>query len=138
MREVQLIRNQPFTNVIFGDWCVEGKVALKSMEPPWIDNMPNVSCVPCGNYFCEVRDATPHMREATGLIKVYHLLNVPDRDFVEIHPANKVEQLLGCIALGKSADMIQKTLLFSRDAINWFMYDIMGLEPFKLIIKESL
>lgn len=78
--------------------------ALKfvSLELPWRDNQPNLSCIPAGTYTAWRVYSGRFVRD------VYQLQNVPDRSAIEIHPANwagDVEQgwysdLQGCICLG--------------------------------------
>lgn len=73
-----------------GDWCAW------SQERPWVDNLRGVSCVPVGRYLARWLWSPKHER------LLYHLIDVPNRDEIEMHPANVFEQLLGCIALGRA------------------------------------
>tara|TARA_R110002126_G_scaffold175723_3_gene324352 strand:- start:737 stop:1165 length:429 start_codon:yes stop_codon:yes gene_type:complete len=75
-----------------------------SVERPWLDNKPMVSCVPEGTY-------TIVLHTSPKFGKVYYLENhklgvslhdATKRTHILIHPANWASQLLGCIALGKS------------------------------------
>ncbi len=63
---------------------------LATLERPWLENKPFVSCVPPGSYIVD--------RDKTGRFKWYKLREVTGRSFIEIHPANKANQLEGCIA----------------------------------------
>ena len=67
----------------------------KTLELPKNDNIRRKSCIPPGIY-----EVIPRYSEKFK--KHYHVLNVPNRDFILIHPANWVTQLLGCIAVGDS------------------------------------
>lgn len=70
---------------------------LYTLEPPDKKNKPNVSCILEGTYLVK--------RDRTGNHQYYAVQNVPNRTFIEWHPANKVSQLAGCTAFGqKRAD----------------------------------
>jgi len=60
------------------------------LERPWLNNEPFISCIPAGQY-------TVHP-DSKGQFKYYELASVPQRSFIEIHPANWVHQLEGCLA----------------------------------------
>lgn len=63
---------------------------ILTLEKPWRNNRKNRSCIPEGIYTIE--------RNTTGKHQFYGVTNVPSRTFIEIHPANKQDQLAGCIA----------------------------------------
>lgn len=69
---------------------------LITLERPWLNNEPFVSCIPEGQYQV--------MRNQTGKHQWYGLLDVPDRSFIEIHTATRVDHLEGCIGLQSDAD----------------------------------
>ncbi len=67
-------------------------VVCNTIELPWLQNKRNVSCIPEGRYELRKR-----FIKKFGL----HLLvvDVPDRSWILIHPANDAKtQLKGCIA----------------------------------------
>lgn len=74
----------------------EGSIFLPSgqtiftLERPDLNNKPFVSCIPEGIYVIE--------RNTTGKHQYYGVTNVTGRSHIEIHPANYVHQLEGCIA----------------------------------------
>ena len=59
-------------------------------------NVPDKTCIPNGTYNVEIRWSPRHGFE------VPWILGVPDREDIEIHPANLPDQLLGCIAVGQT------------------------------------
>lgn len=63
------------------------------LELPWRDNQRRISCIPAGIY-----KARKHKSPRFGWS--LWLQDVPGRSEILIHPANKVTQLLGCIAPG--------------------------------------
>ena len=65
---------------------------LYTIERPWIENRPFVSCIPAGVYQLE--------QDLTGRVHGPRLRAVPGRSQINIHPANKPHELQGCIAPG--------------------------------------
>jgi hypothetical protein len=115
-----------------------------SLELPWRDNAPNVSCIPAGEYEVE-RRYSPAFKRTT-----YHLLNVQGRSYILIHPANfagDVEKgwqshLQGCITLGIEMGSApnkfgnrQKCVFQSLRAVTK-LENALDRELFKLIIKD--
>lgn len=78
-----------------GELLFDGKVLCKTLELPYMSNQRGKSCIPTGEYTV-VRRVSPKYGEH------FHLVDVPGRQWILIHPANYVSQLLGCIAVGKS------------------------------------
>ncbi|MFW8589834.1 DUF5675 family protein [Glaciecola sp. 2405UD65-10] len=78
------------------------------LERPWLDNEPFVSCVPAGQYIVD--------HDTTGQFRYFELQDVPGRTEIEIHPANKVEQLQGCLAPCIDFHRKTKTAIRSREA----------------------
>lgn len=83
-----------------------------SLELPWRENRPNISCIPAGTYICA--------REPNAVYtEVFRLLRVPGRDGILIHPANMAAELEGCIAPGLEIERVGWTgVLHSRDALS--------------------
>jgi len=75
-----------------GQLSVDGKLICHTIELPWRNNTPCVSCIPEGVYPLVKRYST-HFRD--------HLLvrQVPGRSFILFHSAsNALQDLKGCIA----------------------------------------
>jgi len=110
---VTLIRDQKGKKVTFGNleiWNIlEGARASKTLftcntlEELWRDNQrdnPNTpeaeeSCIPPGDYFLRRRASSKFG------VTPYVIGTQPARDYILIHKANTVEDILGCIAVGK-------------------------------------
>jgi len=71
-------------------------VEIETLERPDLNNKPFVSCIPEGVYIVR--------RNNTGRHQWYELLDVPGREFIEIHTATRVDHLEGCIGLKSDAD----------------------------------
>ena len=69
-----------------------GRLIIYSIELPWKENRAGVSCIPEGNYELVKRWSPKFNRHL-------QLMNVPQREYILIHPANDaLKELKGCIA----------------------------------------
>jgi hypothetical protein len=87
-----------------------GSLVCYTIELPWLNNQRRISCIPEGKYNLEQRFSPKfgwHL----------HLIHVPGRDLILIHPANDAKkELLGCIAPVSKHSGIGKGT-FSRKAM---------------------
>lgn len=101
-----------------------------SLELPWINNMKRISCIPTGTY-----DVVPYSSPSKG--KVYLLLNVESRSYIEIHTGNYNTDILGCIIIGDELRDINNDneldVLHSRITFNAMLLEI-NYQPFTLTI----
>ena len=65
-----------------------------TVERPWANNAPNISCIPEGTYTLKSR------RFYRGGYDTWEVTNVPGRSLILIHKGNTAEHVEGCIALG--------------------------------------
>ena len=72
---------------------------VETLELPWKENKTNISCIPTGEYKVV-------QRYTKKFGSHFHLLDVPGRKWILIHPANYVRELRGCIAPGISHEDI--------------------------------
>lgn len=71
----------------------QGKFICYSLELPNLNNQPEVSCIPEGEYAFQ-KFFSSHLGW------VYRLQNVPNRSLIDIHSGNDVLDLRGCITVG--------------------------------------
>ncbi len=76
-------------------------LSLATVELPWKDNQPFISCIPPGIYTCKKRYTKKH-----GLH--WEIKDVYGRTVILIHIANFVSDLQGCVAVGLHHDDIDK------------------------------
>jgi len=109
-----------------------GNFKCDTLEKPWAMNLPNVSCIPKGEYNC-VYTFSPKFMKYT-----YEVQSVLNRTGIRIHSGNYFFDILGCILLGRGFKDIngdgKQDILNSRITIQDFEKSI-GKKPFKLIIK---
>lgn len=100
------------------------------MEREWKDNEPFKSCIPEGHYTCVI--------DKTGKWQYFRVKNVPNRDFIEGHPAMFPHELQGCMAYGETTGEIggKAALLESPTAMMRFMEHLGGDTEFSLTITS--
>ncbi len=115
----------------FGVLDFEGVPFAVTIELPWKNNVINFSCIPDGEYVC-IR--TIHK----GKYESWRVTDVPNREAINFHIANTMDDLRGCIGVGecfeKKDDLT--AVLMSRVGFAEFMEKTRGIEKFRLIIKN--
>ncbi|MBU0680089.1 MAG: hypothetical protein KKD73_01585 [Proteobacteria bacterium] len=109
-----------------------------TVELPWRDNAKNVSCIPAGEYLCQ-------LRKSPRFGWVFCLQDVKGRQFVLLHTGNLAGDTskgwktnsAGCLLLGRYRGRLgkQKAIMVSRPALRDFMAT-MGKDDFNLTILE--
>jgi len=67
--------------------------SFKTLELPWKNNQPRVSCIPAGTYRA-IKHTSPKFKES------FWLQNVPGRSEILMHVGNHTSEILGCILPG--------------------------------------
>jgi len=132
MRQAVLTRLDMSQFGTFGQFTTDTSISFFSLERPWLDNKPNISCIPPGIYTCSMSWSPRFGRP------LYLVGPVPGRAGIRIHPANLASQLQGCIALGEKIGYMdgKKALLLSQPAVRR-LSEIYQNQPFRLVIQES-
>lgn len=150
MRQAVLTReNGEDSQGTFGDLTTDSGFTCKTIELPWRENKPHISCIPEGDYIFKWLNSPKH-----GWC--YHLYQPEpkDRTFIEIHSANLagdtslgyVSQLEGCISPGISKCLFrggenpagehdQLGVSSSKEALDKLQKDLKA-DEFKLIIRR--
>ncbi len=131
MKQLQLKRTY-LERCTVGLLVLPSETALMTLERPWMGNIPFTSCIPEGVYEVYRDDSGKHQWYR------FNPNHVHPRTDIEIHPANTVGQLSGCIALGTSVAKNAKQehqLYRSRYACQTFLEE-MGDTPFLLEITS--
>lgn len=108
----------------------DGQV-LATVERPWLDNKPMVSCIPTGYYSC-----APKFYNRGGYQAV-EVLNVPNRSHILFHIGNYARDSNGCILINSrhGANGDEWCGRDSGTAFVDFMKQVGG-EPFSITIKN--
>lgn len=123
----------------FGVLLLPTEAFSYTLELPWRDNRPNLSCIPLGTYVCR-----PRVSPRFG--KTYHVKDVEGRLYILIHAANlagdiergKKTHLKGCITVGNRRGWIgdQRAVLNSQATLTRFE-SIMDWQPFELVVEDE-
>lgn len=131
MKTVDLTRYYMDDKATLGVLTIQGMQdpIFYTVERPWLNNEPNVSCIPQGVYEC-------HIRQSPKNGEVYQLKDVQDRSHIQIHVGNTADQVEGCIAIGMSSGYVEKENKGVLNSIraNSDFKRIMNKEPFILNI----
>jgi len=76
-----------------------GKFQCFTLELPWINNEPDISCIPVGLY-----DYYSRVSPKNGL--VLELADVYSRRYIQIHSGNYTRNTQGCILVGDGVKWI--------------------------------
>lgn len=68
-----------------------------TLEEPWKDNEPRVSCIPEGSYQCR-------RHNGAKFSNVWEITNVPGRSAILIHAGNTLADTSGCVLVGMGFD----------------------------------
>lgn len=93
MKKITIVRRKSDTKETLGNLVTDG-FACKTLERPWLNNVPQVSCIPEGVYICKWTFSPRFMRY------MYEVQNVPGRSGIRIHKGNYFFDVVGCILLG--------------------------------------
>jgi hypothetical protein len=131
--DLLLIRDTFSENSILGELFVNGERMCDTLELPFKDNQPRISCIPAGQYPVRIRVA----RESASRDYVHLLVqDVKDRSYILFHRGNTAKDTRGCILVGQSRqqDFVGNSTL----AMDLLMKHIihLGGENINLIIKN--
>lgn len=89
---VLILSRNYFSDGTNGTLKCQGKLICNTIELPWKDNRPKVSCIPEGEYFIAKR----YSKKFGWHLEI---LQVSKRNLILFHPANyALRELQGCIA----------------------------------------
>tara|TARA_R110000823_G_C15501102_1_gene453192 strand:+ start:106 stop:501 length:396 start_codon:yes stop_codon:yes gene_type:complete len=113
---IQIIRFAAFAECTIGRLYLDKEPLYYTIERPWENNTPFVSCIPAGRYPV-ARVDSPSYGKDTWLID-----QVPDRTHILFHVANVAHNVQGCIGLGMGIYSNMSGVRQSRIAVEDF-YD---------------
>lgn len=104
-----------------------------TLEDPWLNNAPFVSCIPAGTYLCKrVR--------SLKFGDTFEITNVPNRDHVLLHWGNSQKDTEGCVLLGEEfgSDPDGLPVIWSsKRAFDEFVRRTKDVDEFTLVITEA-
>ena len=115
-----------------GVLLIDGEIFCVTLENPWKDNIPNISCIPTGLYQVE-RRLSPKWGDS------FTVQDVNDRTHIVIHRGNVEANTKGCILLGRSFGYLggEPAVLTSKPTVKEFMEWMGGIDSFSLKIVQA-
>jgi len=123
------------------DRCTLGMLTIEevehdpffTLENPWLNNKPMVSCIPPGVYGC-----TPF--SGAKYKAVYQVHSVPGRTYILFHVGNYASNTHGCILLGLGSTCVadRPMITHSRLAVDKFKKIIGENNDFRLEIRDGI
>lgn len=132
MSEVSVkIKRNYKSNSVVGDFEVsinnKHVLTLSSLELPWRNNLPNISCIPEGEYKCKPYSSAKYNN-------VYEVTGVMNRSYILIHIGNFTTDTRGCILVGLGAHCNPSMVEKSTRAMN-ALRAVIGDSSFTLNIE---
>ena len=117
----------------YGVLINEGIPFALTLERPWLENLPNVSCIPAGTYRA-IRHVSPKFGET------FWLQDVPGRSEILFHKGNIDDHSQGCILVGEAFNHVlgEAGITSSAEGFKEFMQVLEGRNEFQLEIEEHL
>jgi len=142
MKHLTLLRLEQSQEGTFGFLLASNKIICATLELPWNDNKPFLSCIPNGVYEC-VRITSELVSNVGG--KTYIVHNVPGRSGILFHTGNWVTDTDGCIITGlyhgylknPKTERVERVVLGSRHAFKRFMEEMEGIGRFVLVVRSE-
>jgi hypothetical protein len=116
-----------------------GEFTCYTVERPWEDNEPFVSCIPDGDYYLHSH-SSPRFGDTViiygGTVAPYTQTGF-ERSGILVHPANTADELKGCIGLGDSFGTVygKHAVMNSRKTVAAFLELINNNEIYNLEIN---
>ena len=115
----------------YGVLMNEGIPFALTLERPWLENMPKVSCILPGSYKA-VRHLSPKFGET------FLLCDVPGRSEILFHTGNIYSNSEGCILIGESFNRVlgEPGITGSKGGFKEFMSILEGKNTLDISIEE--
>lgn len=141
-KTVRLIREKGWetqTDGVKGRLVFPSGYEIMTLERPWVDNKPEISCIPADMYEVKYRDSDLTKRLTSGKhTKTFQIVDVEGRTNIMIHIGNFIKNSLGCVLVGMSHGRAsgEDTVWSSAKAFEIFI-EKMLTEEIELIIIET-
>lgn len=129
---IKLKRSRSLADRTLGCLTIGGQ-SFATLELPWRDNAPEISCIPAGRYKCS--------REIHGKYgRILRLRNVAGRSGILVHAGNYPRDTRGCILLGEGHSDIDgdglPEVVNSRSAMARMCELLWGDEPLIMEVED--
>jgi hypothetical protein len=113
-------------------WHGDEQVSYYTVEKPDLNNMPFISCIPCGEYVVKKEDSPKYGPD------MLTIQEVEGRTDILFHVANWPANVKGCVGMGTGVYPDLSGVSHSVDAINLFYAETKLEDEFSLTIINSV
>jgi len=99
--KITQIRTNYHKEGTLGKWLFNGNRLCLTLERPENGNKPDNKQTPQNDSGCIPEGIYKVKKDYTGKFQYFSIQNVPNRFNIEVHQANTIDELLGCVALGE-------------------------------------
>jgi len=139
---VEIIRLEINKTGIISSLIIDNEWFCITLERPWKDNRPNISCIPTGLYKCK-RVKSGLVRKLTRYVwdETFEVIGVEGRSLIRFHSGNFPYNSKGCILVGSHAGKLRdendlkRAILNSGKTFNRFMNQLININEFYLQIS---
>jgi hypothetical protein len=126
---VRIAQSEQGTFGVLRDGAIPFAVTL---EEPWRDNQPSISCIPTGRYVCK-RVQSPKFGNT------FEVTNVPGRTHILLHKGNLMSDTHGCILVAEefAGTNAAPMIAFSKRGYDELMAKLAGHDTFDLEIHDA-
>ena len=130
--KLELVRVKERHDATLGVLCIDDYPRMVTLDKPWLGNQKDISCIPTGRYQMS-RFHSPKFGE-TFLVE-----RVKERSGILFHKGNIAHDTRGCILVGMEFGVTMGTSMIteSRDAFEWFLRYLSGVDEAELTIKAA-
>lgn len=131
--KIEVVRTKSTDFSLMGRLAIDGVFCCYTIERPYddLDHKP----IPEGEYPLRMRDSAHWAPK--GYPQVPGIFDVPGRSDIEIHPANRANELRGCIGIGQQAG--EDVVLSSRLAFNALLVKLKDMpKDAKILITKEI
>lgn len=132
LRLVRVAHNDRATFGVLVD-PAQGRAFAVTLERPWANNQPQVSCIPAGHYLCSRVDS-PKFGDT------FEVTGVPGRSHILFHKGNLSDDTHGCILVGEQFEAVghdSDAVQASAQGFAEFLRRLDGKTTFGLEIVEA-
>lgn len=105
MKALTLERFAWTTDGVFGRLGIEGvETVWRTVENPWLGNLPCISCIPAGTYRLEL--GTFYNGDKPDYA-AYEVMSVPNRSHIKLHVGNVCDNTIGCICVAERRGFVK-------------------------------
>ena len=126
---IELVRFGLFDDRTIGRLTVDG-TQFWTVEKPWKNNAPFMSCIPAGLYKIGRVDS-PKFGD------VWEIKNVVGRTHILLHAGNSADDVVGCVAIGSGVFPTLSGVSNSRRALARFDVLMAGKTADEIIIRSG-